>query len=151
MSIENKVHQIKFKNHYHRLTINLIYTTNLLQAFLNDIFKQYDLTLQQYNILRILRGSMARPLSTLEIRERMMDKMSDTSRIVDRLLLKQMVTKIKSASDNRLVEIRITPKGIQLLKQLDDIEERLGHYLGGLNEKEAQLVSSLLDKIHEGK
>ncbi len=151
MSIEKKVHQLQFKNGYHRLTINLIYTTNLLQAFLSEIFKKEGLTLQQYNILRILRGSKPMPLSTLEIRERMMDKMSDTSRIVDRLLKKEMVTKVKSATDNRLVEVRIADRGIQLLKRLDDIEDKIASFLGNLSEAEAQQISGLLDKIHDNK
>lgn len=91
------------------------------------------------------------PLSTLEIRERMMDKMSDTSRIVDRLLKKEMVTKVKSATDNRLVEVRIADRGIQLLKRLDDIEDKIASFLGNLSEAEAQQISGLLDKIHDNK
>jgi DNA-binding MarR family transcriptional regulator len=104
--------------------------------------------MQQYNILRILRGSQPNPLSTLQIRERMIDKMSDTSRIVDRLILKKLVTKKTSKMDSRLVEVRITEKGLELLAQLDDTDHKIASYLANLTEEEATLVSNLLDKMH---
>ncbi|MFV0607047.1 MAG: MarR family winged helix-turn-helix transcriptional regulator [Niabella sp.] len=119
-----------------------------MESFLKDLYKREDLTLQQYNILRILRGSKPQPLSTMQIRERMMDKMSDTSRIVDRLLLKKLVTKKVSADDQRLVEVRITEKGITLLKKLDNVEDEIAKFLGNLSDKEAGKISDLLDKIH---
>lgn len=148
MTIEEGIKQIRFKHNYHKLAINLMYTTNLMESFLKDLYKREDLTLQQYNILRILRGSKPQPLSTMQIRERMMDKMSDTSRIVDRLLLKKLVTKKVSADDQRLVEVRITEKGITLLKKLDNVEDEIAKFLGNLSDKEAGKISDLLDKIH---
>ena len=151
MTIEEGIKQQKFKNNYHKLAINLMYTNNLLEAFLKDIFKKEDVTLQQYNILRILRGSLPFPLSTLQIRERMMDKMSDTSRIVDRLVLKKLVSKKICADDNRLVDVRITDKGLNLLSNLDDIENRIAVFLSNITDNEAAELSDFLDRVHTRK
>ena len=149
MTIEDGIKQRQFKHSYHKLAINLMYTTNLLESHLKEFFKKEEITLQQYNILRILRGSKPHPLSTMQIRERMMDKMSDTSRIVDRLLLKKLVTKKISPDDNRLVEVRISEKGLKLLSKLDNIEDEIANFLGKLSDHEAEEVSNLLDKIHQ--
>lgn len=151
MTIEESIKQPQFKHVYHKLAINLIYSTNQLESFLKEIFKKEEITLQQYNILRILRGSRPAPLSTMQIRERMMDKMSDTSRIVDRLLLKKLVTKKVASGDNRLVDVRISDKGMKLLKKLDNIEDQVAGFLANLSEEEAGHLSNLLDKIHARK
>src|SRR5688572_6659628 len=98
MEIGSEIRQRKFRNEYHKATINLVFTANWMSEQLKGFFEPFDLTPQQFNILRILRGSGA-PLSTLQIRERMVDRMSDTSRIVDRLLKKQLVEKKTSQSD----------------------------------------------------
>lgn len=148
MTIEEELKQRKFVNSYQKLALNLIYSSQWLEMFLKDFLKTEELTLQQYNILRILRGSKTQPLSTLQIRERMMEKMSDTSRIVDRLILKKLASKKISPQDNRLVDVRITPKGLAKLKKLDDIDSKISTLLGNLSEKEALLISDLLDKMH---
>ncbi|WP_315819245.1 hypothetical protein [Paraflavitalea speifideaquila] len=85
MSIENDIQQAKFRNEHHKVSVNLIYTCNWLMEKHKQFFDNADITPQQFNILRILRGA-GTPLSTLQIRQRMLDKMSDTSRIVDRLV-----------------------------------------------------------------
>ncbi len=148
MTIEEGIKQSQFKHPYHKLAINLMYTTNLLESYLKEIFKKEEITIQQYNILRILRGSRPNPLSTMQIRERMMDKMSDTSRIVDRLLIKKLVTKKVSPTDQRLVDVRITEKGLQLLIQLDAVDDKIASFLSNISEKEATKLSDLLDKLH---
>lgn len=148
MSIEEKINQRQFKSSYHKLALNLIYTAGSLQAFLKAGFKKEDLTLQQYNILRILRGSLPEPLSTLQIRARMMDKMSDTSRIVDRLVLKGLVTKSINTIDNRLVDVVITPEGLKKLALLDKTEDRIAEFFSAVSTEEAENISFLLDKLH---
>ncbi|WP_114791903.1 MarR family transcriptional regulator [Niabella yanshanensis] len=148
MTIEEEIKQSKFVSSYQKLAFNIIHSSRWLENFLKKRFSEHDLTMQQYNILRILRGSQPNPLSTLQIRERMIDKMSDTSRIVDRLILKKLVTKKISKTDSRLVEVRITEKGLELLTQLDDTDDKLASYLSNLTEEEAALVSNLLDKMH---
>lgn len=148
MTIEDEMKQSRFASSYEKLAFNLIYSNRWLEDFLKKRFSEQGLTMQQYNILRILRGSRPVPLSTLQIRERMIDKMSDTSRIVDRLLIKELVTKQTSKIDNRLVEVRITLKGLRLLKKLDEIDRQIAAHLGNITQEEAALVSDLLDKMH---
>lgn len=148
MTIEDEMKQSRFDSAYEKLAFNLIYSNRWLEGFLKKRFSEQGLTMQQYNILRILRGSRPAPLSTLQIRERMIDKMSDTSRIVDRLLIKELVTKQTSKIDSRLVEVRITLKGLRLLKKLDEIDQQIAAHLCNITEAEAALVSDLLDKMH---
>jgi len=148
MTIEEEIKQSRFISSYQKLALNIIYSSRWLEAFLKNSFRQHGLTMQQYNILRILRGSFPQPLSTFQIRERMIDKMSDTSRIVDRLILKKLVTKKISPTDNRLVEVRITEKGMQLLGSLDDTDEKIIKFLSNLTSEEAAMASNLLDKMH---
>ena len=112
-----------------------------------ELFASEDITPQQFNILRILRGSHPQPLSTLQIRERMLDKMSDTSRIVDRLMSKGLVKKGLCKKDRRLVDITISDKGRKLLEKIDARQDELDGILGNLSKKEAVYLSDLLDKI----
>jgi len=149
MSIEKDIHQSKFKSEYQKSVINIIYTYNWTRERLQQIFDRENLTPQQFNILRILRGSAA-PLSTLQIRERMLDRMSDTSRIVDRLLAKQLVKKVICNKDRRLVDVTITDKGQALLKKLDVQVKRIDEILNNITPKEAETVSNLLDKLRDG-
>ncbi len=93
MSIEKDIQQSKFRNEYHKTVVNLIFTYNWITEKTKQFFEKGDITSQQYNILRILRGA-GKPLSTLQIRQRMLDKMSDTSRICDRLVKKELVQKV---------------------------------------------------------
>jgi DNA-binding MarR family transcriptional regulator len=126
--------------------INLLFTANWLNEQIGKMLSEEGVTQQQYNILRILRGSTT-PLSTLKIRERMLDKMSDTSRIVDRLIAKELVVKNTCEKDKRLVDITLSPKGLDLVDQLDQYNERIDALLKGINESEAQLMNQILDKI----
>ena len=100
MGIEKDISQTKFRSEYQKATINLIYTFNWMNERIKAMLDQYDITPQQFNILRILRGA-GKPMSTLQIRQRMLDKMSDTSRIVDRLLKKELVSKVVCEGDRR--------------------------------------------------
>ena len=125
-----------------------IYTANWLNERIGQILSQEKITQQQYNILRILRGSEA-PLSTLKIRERMLDKMSDTSRIVDRLIAKELVAKSACQKDKRLVDITLSKKGLQLLEKLDHFNDQIDDLLKGINEKEAVAINQILDKLRE--
>lgn len=149
MGIEQDIHQAKFRNEYQKASINLIYTYNWLTERTKAFFATEDITPQQFNILRILRGSFPQPLSTLQIRDRMLDKMSDTSRIVDRLIAKGLVKKAICKTDRRLVDVMITDKGKKLLERLDIRQDEMDNTLNNLTKKEALLLSELLDKIRE--
>lgn len=149
MGIEQDIRQTKFRNEHQKASINLIYTYNWLTEKSKAFFATEDITPQQFNILRILRGSHPQPLSTLQIRERMLDKMSDTSRIVDRLIAKGLVKKGICKTDRRLVDVMITDKGKKLLERLDTRQDEMDNILFRLSKKEAGLLSELLDKIRE--
>jgi len=147
MSIEKDIHQLrKFRNEHHKAIVNLIFTYSWVTEKLKQFLESEDLTLQQYNILRILRGSDC-PLSTLQIRDRMLDKMSDTSRIVDRLVLKKLSKKTVNKKDKRLVDVIITAKGKTLLAKLDSNQEMIDSAVENLTDAEAKALNELLDKI----
>jgi DNA-binding MarR family transcriptional regulator len=146
MSIEKDINQKKFRNDHQKAIINIIYTYNWITERSKGILERGDITAQQFNILRILRGAGA-PLSTLQIRQRMLDKMSDTSRIVDRLIVKGLVKKVVCKADKRLVDVSITDKGKKLLEKLDKYETEMDAIIGNLSETDAKNLNKLLDKI----
>lgn len=148
MGIEKDISQRRFRNQQQKGIINLIYTYNWMNEQMKAFFERFDITGQQFNILRILRGA-GKPLSTLQIRQRMLDKMSDTSRIVDRLILKGLVKKIICKTDKRLVDITLTDKGKKLLERADRHETEMDAILGNLSDAEAKTLNKLLDKVRQ--
>ncbi|MEO7768379.1 MAG: MarR family transcriptional regulator [Ferruginibacter sp.] len=148
MSIDKDINQRSFKSEHQRAIINLIFTYNWTTEQLKEIFDKEGLTMQQFNILRILRGNI-KPLSTLQIRERMLDKMSDTSRIVDRLIIKGLAKKIICKADKRMVDVSITEKGKKVLEKIDLQEDVMQDIASALSEKEAKTLNNLLDKIRK--
>jgi MarR family transcriptional regulator, 2-MHQ and catechol-resistance regulon repressor len=150
MGIDKDIHQYRFLNEHQRALVNILFTYGWVMERIKEFLKPVDITPQQFNILRILRGSRPQPLSTLQIRERMLDKMSDTSRIVDRLVAKGWVNKSTSRQDRRLVDIIISNKGIKLLEKLDDRQDELDGILKNISEKDAAALSKILDKIRNG-
>jgi DNA-binding MarR family transcriptional regulator len=148
MGIEQDINQRKFRNEHQKGIINLIYTYNWVNEQIKTIIDRVDITNQQFNILRILRGA-GQPLSTLQIRQRMLDKMSDTSRIVDRLIIKGLVKKIICKSDKRLVDVTITEKGKKLLEKMDKFEPEMDALFSTLTETEVKTLNKLLDKLRQ--
>jgi len=148
MGIEKDIQQSRFRNEKQKAMINLTYTHNWLNERFKRFLDQFDLTAQQFNILRILRGA-AKPLSTLQIRERMLDKMSDTSRIVDRLILKNLVQKHTCERDKRLVDVIITQAGLDVLASIDQYQDEMDNMINGLSPDEAKQLNYLLDKLRE--
>ncbi len=148
MGIEKDIQQRSFRNEYQKVTVNIIFSASWLTEKIKTFLESEDITSQQYNILRILKGSKE-PLSTLQIRERMLDKMSDTSRIVERLLKKGLVEKKVCATDKRLVDVIISKKGLALLERLDKNNTQLDDIPHALNPEEATLLNKLLDKMRE--
>ncbi|MEP7279922.1 MAG: MarR family transcriptional regulator [Bacteroidota bacterium] len=146
MGIEKDIRQTKFRNEYQKATINLIYTFNWMNERIKSMLDQYDITPQQFNILRILRGA-GKPISTLQIRQRMLDKMSDTSRIVDRLIKKGLVKKGVCEGDRRLVDVSISDTGLQLLKRIDAHQDQMDEVFKNLDEEQAITLNNLLDRI----
>jgi DNA-binding MarR family transcriptional regulator len=126
-----------------------LYTRNYLINQANAVFKKYDITRQQFNVLRILRGQHPNPISINLIKERMLDKMSDTSRIVARLLKGGHIFKNTSSGDRRALEISITQKGLALLQETDCEVEAFEELLQNLSSQEIQQFNLLLDKIRK--
>ncbi len=151
MSIEREIKQVtKFRNEWHKASVNILYTNGWVLQQQKHHLDRGGLTPQQYNILRILKGSSA-PLSTLQIRERMLDKMSDTSRIVDRLIAKELVSKCTNQGDKRLVDVSISPKGRELLDWMDKFTNELDTILDNLTKEEVVQLNFLLDKARDKK
>jgi len=150
MGIQEEIKQSHFRNAYQKAFLNILYTNNWLDEQIRGMLSGEDLTKQQFNVLRILRGSHPEPLSTLQIRERMLDKMSDTSRIVDRLIKKEFVSKQICPDDKRLVDVVITEQGLAKLEEIDAKENLIDESLQNISEEEANQLSDLLDKLREG-
>ncbi len=147
MKIEDAIKQTKpFRNNRHKAMVNLIYTHNFIVDQLRSKIKPFGITMQQYNVLRVLRGA-GEPISTSVIRERLLDKMADTSRMVNRLHQKGLVTRNECEHDKRLVDISLTEAGYALLEQLDLLNPDMDKVVGSITEEEATTLSNLLDKI----
>lgn len=146
MEIGSELNQKKFRNEYHKATVNLVFTNGWLADKLKTFFEPYDLTQQQFNILRILRGNKA-PLSTLQIRERMIDRMSDSSRIVERMIKKGLVEKNVNRADKRLVDVAITKKGNELLSAIDTRQAQLDNIVANITVQQAKTLNYILDKL----
>jgi DNA-binding MarR family transcriptional regulator len=145
MKIEDEIKQQRFVSPNQKAVINLLYTTNWLLAKQKDVFKSYNVTLQQFNIMRILRGQHPKSISATEIKARMLDKNSDVSRLLDRMIAKGLVLKKTSISDKRAADVNLTQEGISLLADMDKVQQKLDNILL-LNEVDALLLSDLLDK-----
>lgn len=148
MSIEEEIDG-HFRNEFHKGFINLIYTTNELNFEFLCYLREHGLTSQQYNVLKLLRGFGDLPRSIDFLRNRMLDKKSDMSRIIDRLYAQQLVDRAESKSDRRQKEITISAKGMALLDQLDDCEKRTDTLLRNITADEAKELNRILDKIRE--
>lgn len=147
MKLEDEIKQEKFKNEYHKLTVNIIYTYGWLMRIHSRLFEKFELTPQQYNILRILRGQHPNPACINLLKDRMLDKMSDASRLVERLRNKGLVKRAISSSDRRRVDVLITDKGLKLLSEMDKLNNEFDNYLSGLTEAESKKINNLLDKL----
>jgi DNA-binding MarR family transcriptional regulator len=148
MNIEEALSRTgQFRNQHHKAAVNVHYSGLWLQEQMATYLKAYDLSNPQYNIMRILDRA-GTPLSTLQIRQRMMDKMSDTSRIVDRLVAKKLVNKTISKKDKRLVDVVLSAKGKALIKLLEkEIDPKVDTLTNLLTAQEAKLLNNLLDKM----
>lgn len=147
MELEAEITQYNFRNVYHKAGINLVYTFNWLYNLQSEIFKPFNLTIQQFNILRILRGQYPKPATIKLLKERMLDKMSDASRIVEKLRAKGLVERQICSEDRRTVDVLISEKGLNLLSKLDEKNDELDKILSHLNIEELKILNVLLDKL----
>lgn len=147
MGISDDIKQPVFKSELNKAVINIIYTNNWLNQKQVAFFKPHGLTTAQYNILRILRGQYPNPATVNLLIERMLDKSSNASRIVDKLESKGLVARKQCTNDRRAVDVLITQKGLDLLAQIDDELRQWEETIRNLSEAECAQLNELLDKM----
>jgi DNA-binding MarR family transcriptional regulator len=148
MLLEDEIRQKSFKNEQEKGIVNMIYTYNWMDSQMKVYFKNYDLTPQQFNILRILRGQYPKPCSVITLRERMLDKMSDASRIVERLRIKNLIIRNVSQHDRRSVDIVISEAGLEKLESIDqNLDSVQKEVFSNLDKEEIKILNQLLDKM----
>lgn len=147
MILEKAIHQSKFKSEHHKVILNLVYTAGLIQAEQTRFFKQYDLSPQQYNVLRILRGQHPNPVCVGLVQERMLDQMSNASRLIEKLKLKNLLTRQECKEDRRQVDVVITKSGLDLLSGIDKEFDKFEATINCLDTQEANDLNALLDKL----
>lgn len=147
MRLEEEIKQQQFRNQFHKLAVNITFTHSWFMERHSRIFKRFGITPSQFNILRILRGRHPQPASVNLLKERMLDKMSDASRLVDKLFKKGLVNRDICQSDRRRAEVSVTEKGLQLLSEIDKVESEFDSLFKDLTENEAETLNNLLDKL----
>jgi DNA-binding MarR family transcriptional regulator len=149
MKIEDALSTDKFEDEVHKAVLNIMYTSSFIQDLLKDRTDSEDITLQQYNVLRILRGQYPNPCTVNMIKERLLDRMSDVSRIIDRLIQKELVKRSVSSKDRRAVDILITKRGLHVLDKLQDNMKTSNVIPSKLTPKECLMLSDLLDRFRD--
>ena len=149
MKLEEEIKQSKFKDEYHKLGVNIIYTANWMTEQRSRNLKEFDLSLEQFNILRILRGQYPNPVTVNLLIDRMLNKMSNASRLVEKLRKKGLVERKISKDDRRACDVCITKKGLELLKELDETEKKWVKMFSHLSESEVKKMNDTLDKLRK--
>ncbi len=149
MRLEDEIKQPKFKSEYHKLGVNIIYTANWLTHHHSKQCKEYDITPEQFNILRILRGQHPNPATVNLLIERMLNKMSNASRLVEKLRKKGLVERLTSKDDRRACDVMITKQGLNLLLKLDKAEDEWTKMFSHLSDAEIRKVNTILDKLRK--
>lgn len=147
MSLEDDIHQQKFATEHHKVAINILYTASWIHSGNSSRLKKHGITPEQYNVLRILRGSHPSKLMLAEITSRMIDKNSNATRLVEKLRQKGLVKRELCESNRRQVDISITEKGLALMKVVDSEEGEWVDTLKNISKSEAAELSRLLDKL----
>lgn len=146
MKIEDEIRQARFRNDHQKAIVNLIYTAAWLGARQEEFFKPFGITPSQFNILRILRGQRGKSLTGAEIKERMLERNSDISRLLDRMVRKNFITRSQCPNDKRATNISITKTGLSVLKEIDLAIDQNEKGFFKLTKSEAKQLSLLLDK-----
>ena len=149
MKLEDSIKQSKFKTAHHKLLLNIIYTAGLLNAQQTRFFKKYDLSPQQYNVLRILRGQYPHPASVGLVQDRMLDQMSNASRLIEKLKQKSLLERRECKEDRRQVDVMLTESGMNLLSLIDQEFGSFEQGLAPLTDADASSLNDLLDRLNE--
>lgn len=152
MTIEEVIKSTVKMDNAKKVILNIMYTQNVIQDHFNELIKPYDLSGEQYNVLRILRGQKGKPANMCVIQERMLAKTSNTTRLVDKLLLKDFVTRNVCPDNRRKIEVSITEKGLDVLKELDPkVDEHEQTFASNLQPEELVFLNQLLEKYRTNK
>lgn len=152
MTIEEVIKSTVKMDNAKKVILNIMYTQNVVQDHFNELLKPYDLSGEQYNVLRILRGQKGKPANMCVIQERMLAKTSNTTRLVDKLLLKDFVTRNVCPDNRRKIEVSITQKGLDVLKELDPkVDEHEQTFANNLKPEELVFLNQLLEKYRTNK
>jgi DNA-binding MarR family transcriptional regulator len=148
MKLEEEIKQKKFKSEYQKLMLNVMFTGNWFNSMSIKAFKPYGISPQQYNVLRILKGQHPDSISVNQIAERMLDKNSNASRLVDKLVLKKLIKRETCEHDRRQMDIAITDDGVKLLKLIEKNVNALDEDISKMVSKaDAKLINDVLDRI----
>lgn len=147
MTIETEIQQTKWESLRQKAVINVLYTCRVLEESTEARLRPFDLTMPQFNILRILRGQKGKPATVKLLTERMLDKSSNASRLVDKLLEKNLANRVSCPNDRRAVEVTITQAGLDLLKAVDRELRQIDARHPDFTEEDASLLSDLLDRL----
>jgi len=147
MQLEEEIKQKKFADIHEKALVNIIYTSSWLNNLMTGFLKPYQVTPQQYNILRILRGQHPQPASVNLLIDRMLDKMSNASRLVDKLVVKELVIRSVCEKDRRQVDVKISDSGLRLLETIDGNLQKVFDNVRKISHEEAETVNKLLDKM----
>jgi DNA-binding MarR family transcriptional regulator len=145
--IEEAIKQAEFKDSYNKAVVNLLYTHSYLVSFQTSVLKPMDLSPEQYNVLRILRGQQGKPATIAAIQDRMLNTMSNASRLVDKLQAKELVKREECPENRRKVDVLITEKGLRLLELLEPQIAAINKKVIHLDESELIQLNGLLDKL----
>ena len=147
MNIEEQIKSTVTLDTSKKIILNVLYTQNVIIDNFNEILKPYDISSEQYNVLRILRGQKGNPANMCLIQDRMLARTSNTTRLVDKLLLKNLVTREVCPENRRKIEVLITPKGQDILAELDPkVLEHEQFFSKNLNSEELDQLNLLLEK-----
>ncbi len=147
MRLEDELKQRKFTNEYEKLFVNILYTAGYFETMAIHRFKPFGISIQQYNVLRILRGSNPKPLMLADIASRMIDKNSNTTRLVEKLRIKGLVKREICSDNRRQVDISINQKGLDLLAEIEKDAEKFHGWLKVLSLDEVVKLNDNLDKL----
>ncbi len=148
MKIEQEIQQKKFESEYQKAQINILFTASWLSTLTTEALKPFNISWQQFNILRILRGVHPEGTSIKVLTERMIDKMSNASRLVDKLLQKGYVDRQACPEDRRRVDVKITSEGLKIIGEASEVmEQSLFKQMENLSVTEAELLNKLLDQL----
>ena len=151
MRLEDEIKTKQFRNERHKLTVNLIYSHSWLMERNNRLFHSQGLTMQQYNILRILRGQHPKACNLQLLKERMLDKQPDVSRLIDRLVQKSLIERATSTTDRRKLDIVISQSGLDLLARMEPQVAVADNELDALSDREVAELNNLLDRLRDSK